>query len=264
MGLHRDRWESGRQYESYMGRWSREVAVEFLRWISAPEGSAWLDLGCGTGVLSSLILEQTSPSEVLAIDPSEGFIAFAKEQIVDPRINFRVGNALSLPSPSEALDVVVSGLVLNFLPDVGASPNEMRRVTRAHGMVAGYVWDYAGGMGMLRHFWDAAAALDPAAGELDEGNRFPLCDPDRLEGAFSGAGLRDVEVRAIDVATVFESFDDYWEPFFSGVGPAPGYVSSLDQGMQSNLENRLRAALPVEADGSIELAARAFAVRGAR
>ena len=159
---------------------------------------------------------------------------------------------------------MVSGLVLNFVPDLGAALAEMLRVTRPGGVVAGYVWDYAGGMELIRRFWDAAIELDPAARGLDEGIRFPICAPGPLQRAFESAGLAGVEVRPIDVPTVFRDFDDYWTPFLSGVGPAPGYAAALDPARRDALRERLDATLPREPDGRIALTARAWAVRGRR
>jgi hypothetical protein len=159
-------------------------------------------------------------------------------------------------------DIAVSGLALNFVPQPSLAVHEMTRTVRAGGTVAAYVWDYAGTMELMRYFWDAAGALDPAALALDEGRRFPLCRPDPLIELFTQAGLRDVQVRAIDVPTRFRDFDDYWSPFLGGQGPAPGYAMSLDEPRRDALRERLRASLPIAADGSIALIARAWAVRG--
>jgi hypothetical protein len=117
-------------------------------------------------------------------------------------------------------------------------------------------------MQMLRYFWNAAIAIDPTAKELDEGNRFPLCQPSALEALFQEAGLKNVETRAIDVPTIFRDFDDYWSPFLGGQGPAPGYAMSLSNEQRKALEERLRTVLPVSSDGAIDLIARAWAVRG--
>jgi hypothetical protein len=138
----------------------------------------------------------------------------------------------------------------------------MVRVTRSGGVVAGYVWDYAEGMRMMRYFWASAVALDPAARDQDEGQRFPLCQPDPLADLFGSARLHNVEVRAIEVPTIFRDFDDYWSPFLGGQGPAPGYAMSLSDKHRALLFEHIRAALPVGLDGSIELTARAWAVRG--
>jgi SAM-dependent methyltransferase len=255
-------WASGAAYESYVGRWSRLAAKEFLGWLAVPPGKRWLDVGCGTGALGGMILAMASPAQVDAVDRSEGYVAYAREQARDPRVRFEVADAQALPSGDAAYDAVVSGLALNFFPDPARAVAEMARVARAGATVAAYVWDYAGRMELMRHFWDAAGALDPAARDLDEGRRFPLCRPEPLAALFRHAALADVETRAIDVPTVFRDFDDYWTPFLGGQGPAPGYVASLDEARRAALRERLRAALPAGPDGAIRLVARAWAVRG--
>ncbi|MBF8283654.1 MAG: methyltransferase, partial [Anaerolineales bacterium] len=141
---------------------------------------------------------------------------------------------------------------------------EMARAAKPESVVAAYVWDYAGKMQMMRHFWNAAAALDPAARDLDEGRRFPICQPEPLRELFQNAGLREVEVRPIDIAADFRDFDDYWSPFLGGQGPAPGYAMSLSDERRAALRERIRAGLPFALDGSIPLVARAWAVRGFR
>ena len=141
---------------------------------------------------------------------------------------------------------------------------EMVRVVKPQGVVAAYVWDYAGKMQLMRHFWNAAAALDPLAYDLDEGRRFPLCQPDPLRELFQQAGLGGVEVRPIDIATDFRDFDDFWSPFLGGQGPAAGYAMSLSEDGRLALRERLRSGLPFALDGSIPLVARAWAVRGTR
>ncbi len=138
----------------------------------------------------------------------------------------------------------------------------MTRVTRTGGTVAAYVWDYAGKMELMRHFWDAAVALDPDAAALDEGLRFPICNSDALRRSFEQASLTDVTVTSIDVETRFRDFDDYWNPFLGGQGPAPTYCMSLDKTSRAALRDAIRQQLPIEDDGSIPLIARAWAIRG--
>ena len=259
-----DTWASGAAYEPYVGRWSRMVAREFLAWLALSLGLRWLDIGCGTGALSQTILEVASPYSVMGVDPSKGYIAFAREHIRDKRAHFTPGEAQALPVESASYDAVISGLVLNFVPQPSRAVAEMVRVARAGGIVAAYVWDYAGQMQLMRYFWDAAIALDPTAIQLDEGQRFPLCQPEPLVQLFQAAGLREVEVRLIDIPTTFRDFDDYWSPFLGGQGPAPGYAMSLSDERRSLLRERLRATLPTAPDGSIALIARAWAVRGVR
>ncbi len=260
----KDTWASGAAYEPYVGRWSRLVAREFLVWLAIRPGACWLDIGCGTGALSQTILKVASPQLILGVDPSEGYVAFAREQIQDTRADFLLGDAQALPVSSSAYDIVVSGLVLNFVSQPGQALREMVRTVRKGGTVAAYVWDYAGQMQLMRYFWDAAVALDPAACTLDEGQRFPLCQPEPLRQLFQTAQLRKVEVRSIDVSTTFRDFDDYWSPFLGGQAPAPGYTMSLSEERRVALREYIRATLPIALDGSIHLIARAWAVRGVR
>jgi SAM-dependent methyltransferase len=257
-------WASGAAYEPYVGRWSRLVAKEFVEWLAVPPGSRWLDVGCGTGALSETVLRNATPSAVDGIDPSEGYLALAREQVRDPRARFDIGDARYLPVESERYDAVISGLVLNFIPDLSSGMAEMARVARPGAVVAGYVWDYAGKMELMRYFWDAAVALKPQDLERDEGRRFPICKPGPLKDLFEHTGLKDVEVRSIDVPTRFRDFDDYWTPFLGGQFPAPEYAMMLGEEERALLRDRIRAYLPTEADGSISLIARAWAVLGYR
>jgi len=254
-------WTSGDAYEPYVGRWSRRIAPLFLAWLAVPSGSRWLDIGCGTGALSQAILDRCSPLLVRGVDPSPAFSAHASERIVDPRARFEVGDAMALPFEAAEFDATVSGLVLNFVPDARDATAEMRRVSRPSGTVGAYVWDYAGEMLVIKHFWSAAAELDPAAQELDEGVRFNLCRPDELRRCFQESGLLGVEVTSLDTDCVFENFDDYWRPFLGGQAPAPAYLAGLGPAAQARLRERLRGRLPVAADGSISLRARAWAVK---
>jgi hypothetical protein len=162
------------------------------------------------------------------------------------------------------VDVAVAGLVINFIPDLGRALTDLRYLLSAGGIVGGYVWDYAAGMQMLRQFWDAAVALDPSAGVHDEGSRFPIAAPEPLRAACIAAGFVDVEARAIEIPTVFSSFDDLWLPFLSGTAPGPAYVMSLPEPARTALRDRLRSDVPTEPDGSIHFSARAWAVRGRR
>jgi SAM-dependent methyltransferase len=255
-------WTGAGAYEAYVGRWSRAVAPLFLDWVGVPPGLTWLDVGCGTGVLTEAALAVASPAQVLGVDPSPTFLAAAAERVRDDRVTFREGSAQALPVADGSVDVVVSGLVLNFVPDRPAALGEMRRAARPAGVVAAYVWDYAQGMQLMRYFWDAAVDRDPAVAALDEGRRFVDGRPDRLHGLFTAAGLADVAVREVVVPTVFAGFDDYWLPFLGGTGPAPAHVVSLAAPDRVQLREALRARLPAEDDGTIRLTARAWAVRG--
>lgn len=221
-----DEWASGDAYDAYVGRWSRLVAREFLAWLPAARGATWVDVGYGTGALTEVILGATAPAHVRAIDRSFSYVLFARRRVSDRRAAFMVADAQWLPQQTESSDAAVSGSMLNFVPQPAAAVAEMARIARAGGLVAAYVWDYAGQMQLMRYFRDAAVALDPRAADLDEGRRFPICHPAALEALFRGAALEDVESRAIDVRTRYRDFDDYWRPFLGGQGPAPDCVRS--------------------------------------
>jgi SAM-dependent methyltransferase len=199
---------------------------------------------------------------VVGVDRSGPFVAASRTRVGDPRATFHVGDAQALPLRGGRFDRVVSGLALNFVPDAARAVAEFTRVTAPGGSIAAYVWDYAAGMQLLRYFWDAAVALDPAAAGLDEGQRFPLCQPDPLRQLWRDAGLTGITVRPIDVPTVFTDFDDYWQPFLGGQGPAPGYTATLPDNHRRALRDLLHARLPTRPDGSIPLTARAWAVHG--
>ena len=244
-------WASAAGYESYVGRWSRLVARQFLAWLNPPSDATWLDVGCGTGILSQTILETASPQIVLGIDSSELYIDFARKQIKDPHVSFRLGDAQALLVESSFYDAAISGLVLNFVPQPRQALSEMIRTVRAGGTVAAYVWDYANKMQLIRYFWNTAVALDKTVVALDEGQRFPLCEPKHLRQLFQTAHLENVEVQPIDVATIFHDFDDYWSPFLCGQGPAPSYVVSLSEERRVAIREHLRLTLPIASDGSI-------------
>lgn len=257
-----DNWANGQSYEAYVGRWSRSVAPEFLTWLSLPADRRWLDIGCGTGALSETILHRASPKSVVGIDASGGYVDFARQHLRDVRAEFHVGSVDALPFPDSAFDAAVSGLALNFLPHLDRAIAEMVRVSVPGGTVAGYVWDYAGGMEFMRYFWDAAVALDPKAAAMDEGRRFPLCNPEPMMRLFASARLQKVETRAIDVKTVFRDFTEFWNPFLGGQGPAPSYLMSLSPERQNDLRDEVLGQLPIADDGSMQLTARAWAVKG--
>ena len=255
-------WADGNRYESYVGRWSRPVARQFVTQLRVPAGRRWLDVGCGTGALTGAVLAGAAPAAVLGADASPELVRHAIAHVRDPRASFRTADARDIPVAGASFDAVVSGLVLNFLPDQPAAVTEWRRVTAPGGLVAAYVWDYAEGMELIRRFWDVAVRRDPAACVLHEGTRFPACAPGPLHELFSGAGLEEVVTGSIEVPTTFTGFDDFWSPFLGGTGPAPAYVAALADGDRMALRNALRAGLPVQDDGSIRLSARAWTVRG--
>ena len=256
-----DRWQRGDAYERYMGRWSRQLAPRFLEALSVPPARRWLDVGCGTGALAQAILDQCAPTSVIGADPSAGFLAAAKERL-PPQVVLHQAAAHRLPLADASVDATVSALVLNFVPDAGAALREMVRVTVGSGLLAGCVWDYAQKMDLIRRYWDAAAELGLLAPGQDQGERFPICRPEALLAAFSGAGLAQVRVWPIEIEMRFADFDDYWQPFLGGQGPAPAHAMSLDEASRLRLRDRLAERIASSAAGGIVMAARAWAACG--
>ena len=257
----KDAWFSRGAYDYFMGRWSSIVARSFVEWLDPDPRSRWLDLGCGTGVLSEVILDEYSPLELTAIDRSEAFVRAAQDRF-STDVNCILGDAVDIPMADNAVEYCVSGLVLNFLPEPEKMILEMQRVTAKGGSVAIYIWDYAGKMDFLNKFWDTAVELDPKATLLHEGKRFPDSKGNIMKTVFEHAGLKQVAATSIDIETNFLDLNDYWQPFLGGQGPAPTYVQSLGKENREVLRNALAQQLPIQPDGSIHMIARAWAVKG--
>jgi SAM-dependent methyltransferase len=257
-----DLWGGGDAYERYMGRWSRRIAPLFLDRLNVPSEAEWIDIGCGTGVLSSAILANCAPRRVAGIDPSVAFIEAVGSQIDDRRFQCQQGSGEALPYDNDEFTVAVSGLVLNFIEDKNKAVLEMARVVRPGGIVGLYVWDYAGHMQVMRNFFDAAIELDDGARKFDDGINAPVCRPGPLSSLFEKAHLTDIEVEKLDIPVAFENFEDYWTPFLGGTGSAPKYCTSLSHEAQTQLKQKLRNRLPTGPDGEILLAERAWAISG--
>lgn len=255
-------WASGDAYERFMGRWSRRIAPRFLEWLSVTPGADWIDVGCGTGALGAAILSCCAPRKVCGIDPTAAFVEAARSQVTDQRWEVRHGSAEAIPYEDNEFATAVSGLVLNIVGDKNRAVAEMKRVVRPGGLVALYVWDYAGHMQIMRYFFDAATELDAGAREFDEGVKAPICRPGPLADLFQEAGLISIEVQNLDIPAAFENFDDYWMPFLDGTGTAPKYCASLSTDAQKRVQEKLRERLPAGPDGEILLAIRAWGVRG--
>jgi len=257
-----DPWQDASSYDRFMGRWSRTLARKLVEWLEVRPSASWLEIGCGTGSLTSAICELASPKSVLACDVTPDYVDYCREHLHDPALTVRRVAAGQIPKTEGGFSVVVSSLVLNFLPDPVQALVQMRDATSPEGCVAAAVWDYAEGMEFLRLFWDAAAGLDPSASKLHEGHRFPICRPDALRRAFEAAGLPSPRVDSITIATDFESFDDFWAPFIDGPGPAPAYVAGLSDPARRRLTERLREVLGPGTP--IHLGARAWVAKGLR
>ena len=246
-------------YERFMGRWSRRLAPLFVDFAGVEAGNDVLDVGCGTGALT-FAAAAVPAVRAVGVDPSSEFVRAAQKAGDGDRVSFQVGDASALPFPDAAVDRTLSLLVLNFVPDATAAVLEMIRVTRPKGVVAAAVWDYGDGMEMLRVFWDEAVALDPAAAGRDE-RHMPLSRRGELSALWRDLGLCNVEDAPLTFDMAFASFDDFWQPFLSGQGPAGAYASTLAEPARQELRARLRDRV-VSSDSPFTLTARAWAVRG--
>jgi SAM-dependent methyltransferase len=259
-----DKWTSGVHYDQWMGRWSRLLAREFLKWLGLPAGLRWIDVCCGSGIVTEAIVERSTPASVVGVDASAGQIRFACEHRADSRVSFQIADATGLPFADSSFDIAVCGLGLNYIPSPARALEEFRRVVPPNGTVGVYVWDYAHGARFLREFWDAAISIDSEAASFDEALRFPMCSPEGLCSLFEYAKLEEIDVRALDVMTRFSDFDDYWEPLLTGQGSAPNYLVTRDELVRTAIRERLRAKLPRNGEGAIEMPARAWGIRGKR
>ena len=236
-----DNWQAAHNYELYMGRWSLHMADLFLAWLARPAGLNWLDLGCGTGALAARILQVCDPHSVLCVDPAQDFLAHARVKMQDSRVSFAIAAAQALPCTDSCIDIACSGLAYNFFPDRLAALQEQKRVLVPGGLLAMYVWDYpAGGLGFIEAFWQAAREVSPDAAMLDESRRFAFCNPATLLGELSQVGLQGASFELLEMVTHFADFEDFWQPFTLGSGPAPGFLASLSELQRVELYDLLR------------------------
>jgi len=251
----------GDDYDRFIGRYGPALGDAMLDYAGVVSGMRVLDVGCGTGALAARAAAAVGGENVAAADPSEPFVETCRRRV--PEADVRIAPAESLPFGDDAFDAVLAQLVLPFLTDAPQGAAEMRRVAKPGGVVVACVWDYAGGMRLLRAFWDAAAAIDPESAARDEGRLLRYANPDELRALWATAGLDDVTVAALDVEAAYDDFDALWTPFLAGIGPAGSYAASLDAEGQAALRERFRGELgdPV---GPFTLTATAWSVRGTK
>jgi len=241
-------------YDRFMGRYSVMLSPQLADLAGVAEGQRVVDVGCGPGALTAELVARLGPESVAAVDPSEPFVAAARERY--PEVEVLQASAEELPYPDQSFDAALAQLVVQFMSDPAAGVGEMRRVTRKGGVVAACVWDHGGGQGPLSPLWDAARRLDPGvAGEsLQVGTR-----EGELEQLFVAVGLRDVEETPLSVSVVHPTFEEWWEPFTLGVGPAGQYVSRLDEDRQAELHELLQRTFP---PAPFTITSRAWTARG--
>ena len=252
------RFDDGAAYERYMGVWSRYAGAEFLDWLAPKPGLRWIDVGCGNGAFTEMIVERCAPSAIQGIDPSEAQLAYARTQPAGRIAQYRQGDAMALPYDDDSFDAAVMALVIFFVPEPTRGVAEMVRVVCPGGSVSAYAWDMVGGgfpydamhvemraMGMT-----IPVPPSPGASRLEA-----------MQELWTGAGLEAVEARAITVQRTFASFDDYWATIRGGPSLAPK-LASMSAADLAQLRERMRARLPADAAGRITYSARAHAVKG--
>jgi ubiquinone/menaquinone biosynthesis C-methylase UbiE len=252
-------FDDGAVYERFMGRWSRAVGAIFLDWLAPPPSARWLDVGCGTGAFTRLILDTCVPADVAGVDPASEQIDYARTLRGARQVDFRVADAQALPFPDRTFDVVASALVLNFIPDRPCALTEMRRVCRRGGLVAAYVWDFAAERGptwpLIHGMREIGCEVPRIPGSEDTGST-------ELTSLFEQAGFGEVSVRSIDVTMTFPSFADFWQSNVPRFTPNGKAIWSMPEAERARLSDAARAALPMDHEGRIAYAARANAVKG--
>jgi len=249
----------GKAYEQLMGRWSQVAGVQFLDWLNPPHGLCWIDVGCGNGAFTEVLLARAAPAAVTGIDPSDGQISFARTRPAGQRAQFRVGDAHELPFADNSFDAASMALVITFLSDPGKAAREMARVVRPGGLAATYMWDIPGGGFPIRPLAAAMRSLglgEPARPNVEASRR------ENMEAFWREAGLQAVETTVIRIRVAFTDFDDFWESSTVPVGPSGKALSEMSPQTREQLKAKLREQLPIAADGSIAYEAFANAVKG--
>ncbi len=247
-------------YERFMGRWSRAVAPQFLTWMEPRRRARWLDVGCGTGILTEALLDLCEPASVTGIDASPTQVAQASRGPARARAKFQQADAVNLPFPDAAFDVAVCALTLNFVPDPLRALEEMRRVTVPGGMIAAYVWDFGRELspsGPLRQAMRAFGAEVPAIPGTAHSSL------DALQSLLLRAGLPSIVSRTFDVTLAYSDFEDFWQAQTPGYAPTTKIIGAMTEGERRRLKRAVQQALPIGPDGKIEYAARANAIRAA-
>lgn len=249
----------GKAYERMMGRWSQRVGATFLDWLAVPRYQRWLDAGCGNGAFTEELIKQCHPASVMAIDPSEDQLAYARGRAGAKLATFQRGDAQSLPFEDNSFDVGVMALVIAFLPDPAKAIAELARVVRPGGAVATYMWDFKGGGMPLRPIYVAVKSLGI---EPPQPPNPAAASEEAMQEVWAKAGLTNIESRVIRIQVAFDSFDDFCESNLVPVGPQGKFIQSMSPELRAQLRQRLQEQLPIAADGRIVYEAFSNAIKG--
>jgi trans-aconitate methyltransferase len=257
----KEQWDNTQGYDLYVGRWSQLISQDFIDWLNPKSNLKWLEIGCGTGALTKVIVDKCSPAYLLAVDKSDSYLTKAKESIDSKNVDFSNVDLSSYPLKEE-FDQVTSGLVLNFIPQIHELLLHLMKNLRSGGQLSAFVWDYGGHYQPMRHFWDAAKEVSPGAEKYDAGVKFDICTKEKLIQLFELLGLNEVQFTTIERIATFRNFDDYWLPIASAQGSVTEYISTLAEKEKDRLKETIKRRLPIAFNGEIKLIISALAVKG--
>jgi SAM-dependent methyltransferase len=250
-------FDDGAAYDRFMGRWSRAAGTLFLEWLAPPKGARWLDVGCGTGAFTQLVLDRCAPGAIAGVDSAAAQIDYARTQPLAAHAEFRVADATALPFDDGAFDVVASALVINFIPDRAKALAEMRRVSRPGGIVAAYMWDRS-----PQTEFSPTAPMQRGFAQIGaEAPRIPGAELGGLPSLFAAAGFEAIETRPIEVAQTYRDFEDYWSAQTPPFAPAGKAIVKMSDAERARLRDALRVILPPASDGTVTYSSRAAAIK---
>jgi ubiquinone/menaquinone biosynthesis C-methylase UbiE len=251
-------FSDGEAYERTMGRWSRPVGAQFIDWLGAPRGLNWVDVGCGNGAFTEVLIERCAPAAVSAIDPSPGQVAYARSRVQGQKADYQVGDAQALPYPDKSFDAAAMALVIIFIPDAQKAVAEMARVVKPGGLVATYMWDIPGGLPMAPMY----AAMKAAGFQLPAPPGSPNSHLPQLQALWQGAGLVALETTTFRIPVVFADFDEFWATNTMDVGPMAKAIAGMAPDARAEFRTRLAKSLPADASGRVAIEAYANAIKG--
>ncbi len=254
-------WKDANAYNLYVGRWSKLISADFIEWLNPPLNLKWLELGCGTGSLTSEIVSSRSPSHLLATDTSEIYLNDARKHIASAQISFLNADLNTVQVPDE-FDEITSGLVLNFIPGIENMLLKILNNLRHGGRLSAFVWDYAGHYQPMRHFWNAARDVHEQADMFDAGIKYKLCMKKNLIRLFESLNLSNIKFVNIERIASYVNFEDYWLPIKSAQGSVAEFLTTLTPDQIMKLRDLLRSRLPISSNGELKLIISALAIEG--